>query len=240
MTSIGCLPFLQRSTLNSRPNPQQIIRINARGRQLATFFQTISKTNSPVLQDLVAEAATHSSVDLDVDPQVFEHVLNFLRDGAGFILPHSSDELFALLELAENLRMPELAEVIFERPAECCEPTISDEWPTNSTGTCVHFFAGEATTHSSLQKLMSSCEDEPKGETSSTFPDDDLESEDSDCSERSIGDCSPSNSVSKASLFISPDEVLQYSHRNEGVLSQLDDLQEQPVKRQWLLGNGRY
>jgi len=93
--------------VSARPKPQQIIRINARGRQFDTSRQTLSRTDSPVLQDVIARATVQRPVDLNVDPHVFGHVLNFLRDGAGFMLPNDSYELLALLELAGNLSMPE-------------------------------------------------------------------------------------------------------------------------------------
>jgi len=224
MASAGCFAFFRRPAARARPASQRIIRIDARGRQLAASIQTLSKTESSALQDLVAKAADHGAVDLDVDPQVFAHVLNFLRDGAGFMMPNSSDELFALLELAEDLRMPELVEVMMNCPAEYCEPTNIDEWPMRNC------FAGQAITDCSLAQLMGDFGDEGKWETSSTFPDDDRESEGSDCSEMSV-------EVSKATLFISAEEVHGYSHRSEDTVFPLDDHGEKPVKRQWLHGN---
>jgi len=82
--------------------------------------------------------------------------------------------------------------------------------------------------------------DELEKETPSTFPDDydgDSGSEGSDCSENSMrGYSDISNSVSKIIPFISPEEVLSFSRRNEDMLFPLDDLEETPVRRQWSLG----
>jgi len=231
----GCFSCFEGLAVSAKPNPRRIIRINARGRQFDTSCQTLSKTDSPVLQDAIARAAFQSPVDLNVDPQVFGHVLNFLRDGAGFMLPKNPHELLALLELAGDLSMPELVAVIFDHPAAWSQSTTTNERPMN-TGRSGKHFAGQTITDCSHCSLGNKAE----WETSSTFSDDASESEFSDCSEESVGGSSKvSGSVAKAALFISPDEVLRYSHRSKDELLTLDDIEEKPVRRQWAPGNCR-
>jgi len=148
--------------------------------------------------------------------------LNFLRDGAGFMLPNDSYELLALLELAGNLSMPELVTVIFDHPAACSESTATKDWPM-CPGTTSECSAGQISVHCCHCSLG----DEVVFETCSTFPDDDYESKSelSDCSEECIGGCSKaSSSVSKATLFMRP-----------GALFPSDDLEKGSVRRQWTL-----
>jgi len=228
----SCLSFFRAKTSISRRAPQRILKIHVRGQQFATSIQTLSKTDSPVLKDLIDQANVNSSVDLNADPQVFQYVLIFLRDGVGFMLPSNSDDVLTLLELAEDLKMPELAAVITGCTAECSEPTTMDTWPTRRCSSDKHL-DGQAITHDSLAQLMGSLAFQGQSETASTFPDEgDQGSEDSESTEWSVRD-------SKVPHFISSDDTMQYSHRRQETPVLLDDLEKRPARRQWTVDNLR-